>query len=176
MRPAAVAALFEEDGNWRDVLAFTWHLTPVVGAVAIAGTMVGRQQAVEARGFGISPDRTPPRLVTRLGRECIEAIICFETKVGRGEGALRLTADANGDYRAWVLSTCLEELEGFEEQIGDKRPSGAAYSRNFGGDNWEDARRKAAHYEDHDPTVLWSAAPRPVSPYPRASINLGSTR
>ena len=94
---AAVAALFEEDGNWRDVLAFTWHLTPVVGAVAIAGTMVGRQQAVEARGFGISPDRTPPRLVTRLGRKCIEAIICFETKVGRGEGALRLTADANGD-------------------------------------------------------------------------------
>ena len=152
--PAAVAALFEEHGNWRDVLAFTWHLTPVVGAAAIARTMVGRQQAVEARGFGISPDRTPPRLVTRLGRECIEAIICFETKVGRGEGALRLTADANGDYRAWVLSTCLEELEGFEEQIGDKRPSGAAYSRNFGGDNWEDARRKAAHYEDHDPTVL----------------------
>ena len=43
--PAAVAALFEEDGNWRDVLAFTWHLTPVVGAAAIAETMVGRQQA-----------------------------------------------------------------------------------------------------------------------------------
>jgi len=151
---AAVRMLFEEDGNWRDLLAFTWHLTPKVGASAIAETLVARQPAVEAYAFGISPHRTPPRLVNRLGRECVEAIVCFETKVGRCEGALRLTADAAGKYSAWVLSTSLEELKGFEEQIGDKRPSGAAYSRNFGGDNWEDARRKAALYEDHDPTVL----------------------
>jgi putative flavoprotein involved in K+ transport len=151
---AAIALLFEEEGNWRDVLAFTWHLTPKVGAVAIAEALVARQPAVKARAFGISPQRTRPRLVNRLGRECIETIICFETKIGRGEGALRLTENTAGQFKAWVLSTNLEELKGFEEQIGERRPSGAAYSRNFGGDNWEDVRRKAVLFEDHDPTVL----------------------
>ena len=57
-------------------------------------------------------------------------------------------------HKAWVISTSLEELEGFEEQIGDRRPSGAAYSRHFGGDNWEDVRRNAQLYVGRDPTVL----------------------
>lgn len=152
--PGGVIALLQDDSHLRDVLAFTWHLTPLVGAAEIAGMLVDRQSAVAARGFEINPLRTPPRRVTRLGRECIEALFRFETNVGRGEGALRLTQDTDGQFKAWVMSTTLEELKGFEEKIGRNRPSGAAYSRNFGGDNWEDARRKAAIYDDRDPTVL----------------------
>jgi cation diffusion facilitator CzcD-associated flavoprotein CzcO len=154
----AIASLFEDDGNWRDVLAFTWHLTPNVGAKNIAEGFVSRQAATQAQGFEISPNRTAPRRVKRLGRDCIEAIYRFETKVGRGEGALRLVPASDGGgaagYKAWVISTSLEELKGFEEMIGVRRPSGAAYSRNFGGDNWEGVRRKAQDYEDRDPTVL----------------------
>ncbi len=56
--------------------------------------------------------------------------------------------------RAWVLLTTLEELRGFEESIGKRRPTGEAYSRNFGGDNWLDQRRKSEAYADRDPTVL----------------------
>jgi putative flavoprotein involved in K+ transport len=154
---AAVAALLTEDANWRDVLAFTWHLKPRVGAETIAGPLVERQPAVQARGFEINPDRVQPRRVKRLGRDCIEALYRFETKVGRGEGVLRLVPAADGGaagHRAWVLSTSLEELRGFEEKRGARRPTGAAYSRNFGGDNWEDARRRAQAYDGHDPTVL----------------------
>lgn len=151
---AVVASLFEMEANWRDVLAFTWHLTPCIGKDVIAEKLLARQSAVQARDFEISPDRAPPRRVKRLGRDCIEALYCFRTKVGRGEGVLRLAADNSGRHKAWVFSTSLEELTGFEEKIGENRPSGAAYSRNFGGDNWEDARRKATAYEDHDPTVL----------------------
>ena len=151
---AAVASLFEKEANWRDVLAFTWHLKPFLGAGAIAEQLVARQSAVQAHDFEINPDRAPPRQVKRLGRDCIEALYRFETKVGRGEGVLRLTSTPGGRHKAWVFSTSLEELYGFEEKIGDRRPSGAAYSRNFGGDNWDDARRKAAAYDDHDPTVL----------------------
>jgi hypothetical protein len=149
-----LAKLFVADGNWRDVLAFTWHLTPKVGAASIAETLTARQPAVRAQNFELNPTRTPPRRVKRVGRDCIEAIFRFETNVGRGEGVLRLVISADDKARAWVVSTSLEELKGFEEKIGDRRPSGAAYSRNFGGDNWEDARRKAQSYEDHDPTVL----------------------
>jgi cation diffusion facilitator CzcD-associated flavoprotein CzcO len=53
-----------------------------------------------------------------------------------------------------LLSTTLEALAGHEEKIGANRPTGAAYSRNFGGDNWADMRRKAAAYDDREPTVL----------------------
>ncbi|MBL6600749.1 MAG: NAD(P)/FAD-dependent oxidoreductase [Alphaproteobacteria bacterium] len=153
-RADAIAALFESDGNWRDVLAFTWHLTPVVGAGEIADLFIARQASVQARGFEISPTRTPPRSVKRLGRDCIEALFTFQTSVGRGDGVLRLVAMPDGSHKAWVCSTSLEELRGFEEKINANRPTGAAYSRNFGGDNWEDVRRKAQSYEDHDPTVL----------------------
>jgi putative flavoprotein involved in K+ transport len=147
-----VAALIEDDGNWRDVLAFTWRIQPTIGGKAIAAGMVERQSAVRARHFALNPDRAPPRRVKRLGRDCIEALFAFDTEFGRAEGVLRLTTtDAP---KAWVISTSLESLTGFEEMIGEKRPSGAAYSRNFGGDNWEGVREKAQAYADHDPTVL----------------------
>lgn len=153
---ASVSALLKEDSNWRDVLAFTWDIKPCLGNAAIAQGLVTRQPAVEARAFEINPNRAAPRRVKRLGRDCIEALFRFQTKVGTAEGVLRLTPAEDGvaGHKAWVLSTSLEELRGFEEKLGDNRPSGAAYSRNFGGDNWEDARRRAQSYADHDPTVL----------------------
>ncbi len=144
---------FTKDGNWRDVLAFTWHLTPFVGASQIGTGLVERQPSVLAHKFEINPDRSEPRRVTRLQKDCIEAMIRFETRLGRGEGVLRLIEEGT-TLKAWALSTSLEEMKGFEEKIGANRPSGSAYSRNFGGDNWEDARRRAQSYEDHDPTVL----------------------
>ena len=156
--PSRVASLFEPNGNWRDVLAFTWHLTPRIGADAIAEGLLARQPAVKAHSFEVHPDRTPPRNLKRMGRACIEAIYRFETTVGRCDGVLRLVPSPDGGgaagHKAWVLSTSLDELRGFEEQVGDRRPSGEAYSRNFGGDNWQDVRRKAENYDDREPTVL----------------------
>ena len=154
---SSLANLIEEDGHWRDVLAFTWHLTPCKGAHNIARGLLERRDSVEPKNFELSPERSSPRKVARLGRECIEAIYQFNTRFGRAEGVVRLIAPAAGEssgHKAWVLSTSLESLHGFEEKMGDNRPTGAAYSRNFGGDNWEDARRKAIDYERRDPTVL----------------------
>ena len=154
---AALAILLTDDGHWRDVLAFTWHLTSRTDPRRIARGLLERQPAVKAKDFQINPDRTPPRRVKRLGRDCIEALFRFETRVGRGEGMLRLVAAGDSGasgYRAWVLSSFLESLHGFEEKRGANRPTGAAYSRNFGGNNWDDVRRKAQAYEDHDPAVL----------------------
>jgi hypothetical protein len=154
----AITALFRPDSHWRDVVAFTWNITPTVGADNIGTALARRQAEAKASGFRIATGRTPPRRVRRLGIDVIEAIFEFETNVGRGNGVLRLIPDAGsaekGGAKAWVFSTALEELKGFEEKIGTRRPSGAAYSRNFGGDNWEDVRRKAQAYADHDPTVL----------------------
>ena len=151
---ALIGALFHPDCQWRDILAFTWHITPGEGRDAVAARLAREQPRARARGFHLPTGRKPPRKVIRLGVESIEAIFEFETTDGRGAGVVRLAPDACGAMRAWHLSTTLQSLTGHEEKIGANRPTGAAYSRNFGGDNWADMRRKAAAYEDREPTVL----------------------
>src|SRR5688572_20095751 len=81
---ASVAALFAPDGHWRDLLAFTWSITPRQGADDIAALMVAKQASTGARGFAIAAGRTPPRRVHRAGFEVIEGIFRFETEAGRG--------------------------------------------------------------------------------------------
>jgi cation diffusion facilitator CzcD-associated flavoprotein CzcO len=145
----AVAALFAADGHWRDLLAFTWSITPCQD---IAALMVEKQAAAGARAFAVAQGRTPPRRLQRAGTDVIEAIFQFETGVGRGFGVVRLVAADPG--KAFQLMTGLHELKGFEEAIGKRRPTGEAYSRNFGGTNWKDQRLASQQYADREPTVL----------------------
>src|SRR5258705_9528392 len=110
---ASVASLFAPDGHWRDLLAFTWSITPRQGADDIAALMVAKQGTASARGFAIAEGRTPPRRVQRAGIDVIEGIFLFETDVGRGFGVVRLLAGEPS--RAFQLMTGLHELKGFEE-------------------------------------------------------------
>ncbi len=151
-----IGALFHEDCHWRDILAFTWHLSSAAGRDAVAARFAAAQTRTGAHGFHLPPGRRPPRHVRRLGIDSVEAIFEYKTADGRGAGIIRLSPDQGDDgaMKAWLISTTLESLDGHEEKIGDNRPTGAAYSRNFGGDNWADMRRKANAYEDREPTVL----------------------
>jgi cation diffusion facilitator CzcD-associated flavoprotein CzcO len=149
---AAVASLFALDGHWRDLFAFTWNITPCQGPAAIAALMVEKQANVKAQGFAIAEGRTPPRRVQRAGVDVIEGIFRYETAVGRGFGVVRLLA--HDPTRAFQLMTNLHELKGFEEKIGKRRPTGEAYSRNFGGTNWKDQRIASERYADREPVAL----------------------
>ena len=152
--PVQIGALFHEECHWRDILAFTWYLSAFAGRDELAARLAAEQGRASAHGFHLPSNRKAPRRVKRLGKDSIEAIFEFGTTDGRAAGLLRLSAAGDGTMRAWHISTVLEALRGHEEQIGANRPSGSAYSRNFGGDNWADMRRKAAAYEDREPTVL----------------------
>jgi putative flavoprotein involved in K+ transport len=147
-----LAALFAPDGHWRDVLAFTWTLTATEGARDIGALLAAKQPSVKAQGFSLAHGRTPPRALQRAGSDVIEAIVEFETAAGRGHGVLRLLAHA--PEQAYQLMTALDELKGHEEKIGKRRPTGEAYSRNFGGSNWKEQREAAQAYADREPTVL----------------------
>src|SRR5438477_3190319 len=151
---ALVESLFNRDCHWRDVLALGWHIQTVSGVDAVAGELIAHAGEVKPAGFRTDPERTPPRLVTRAGTKCIEAIFRFETGEGRGGGVLRLLPDDQSTPRAWTLLTALDELKGREERTGDLRPTGQSYSRDFGGPNWSDLRKSAAEYAERDPTVL----------------------
>jgi hypothetical protein len=145
--------LFHADSHWRDVLALTWHIRTVNGREAVLGELKAHAGQAHPTGFRTDPNRTAPRHVTRAGTDAIEAIFQFETGEGRGNGVLRLLPDEK-NMRAWTLLTALDEIKGFEEQVGRSRPKGESYSRDFRGPNWLDLRKSAAAYVERDPVVL----------------------
>src|SRR3984957_18939879 len=148
--------LFHPDSYWRDVLALSWNIQTVNGADAILKELKVHSGRAAPGGFTIDPYRAAPRRVMRAGTQSIEAIFKFETVQGRGDGIIRLIPDAADGNRlkAWTLLTALDELKGFEEQLGSARPRGQSYSRDFRGPNWLDLRKAATAYAGRDPDVL----------------------
>jgi hypothetical protein len=151
---AAAAGYFAVEGHWRDVLAFTWRLQTASGRTAIEAALAPTLGPTRAADFHFSAERSAPRRVRRAGTDCIEAIFEFETAVGRANGVVRLVEETDGAWRAWTLLTTLEELHDYPDGRPPAVSDAERYSRDFGGENWLDQRRKAAAYADHDPAVL----------------------
>ncbi|MET4177216.1 cation diffusion facilitator CzcD-associated flavoprotein CzcO [Bradyrhizobium sp. LA6.1] len=153
---AAPDHLFLADSFWRDVLALSWNLQTIAGHDRITQALRALAPRAAPTSFTIAPNRAAPRWVTRAGTSNIEIIFNFDTVIGRGSGIVRLVPDtADGDrLKAWTLLTALDELKGFEEQLGTSRPRGQAYSRDFRGPNWLDLRNAARDFADRDPAVL----------------------
>jgi hypothetical protein len=80
----------------------------------------------------------------------------FETEFGRGAGFLRLTPDAEGTWKAYVVYTSLQELKGFEEPLGPKRVYGTLDSMPGGPSkgNWFERRQRQVEFLDEEPQVL----------------------
>lgn len=147
-------ALFIEDADWRDVMSFTWDMRTHLSSGRVAAELVRAAAGAQAHDFKISEQRTAPQQVVRAGDQVIEAFFNFQTRIGRGEGILRLDK-ADGHFsKARTLLTSLRELTGHEEAIGPRRPQNTAYSRTFGGKNWLDLRNEAQRYEGKSPEVL----------------------
>lgn len=152
----AAAAKFLPDGHWRDLLAFTWHIETMNGTREIEGGLARTLAAAKPSGFHLPADRTQPSVVTRAGREAVEAIIGFDTAYGPANGVLRLVPDplAPEQLRAWILLTALDQITGHEERIEARRPGSEGSTRDFGGENWQDLRNRAQAYQAHEPAVL----------------------
>lgn len=149
-----VADLFVQDGYWRDALALTWGLHTFYGAEQIASAMQQALSTTKITDVGIG-SQTRPRRVRRAGTDVVEGMFEFQTSIGRGRGVVRLQEnDGAQSARAWTVLTELDELAGFEESTGERRPSGTSYSRTFDGPNWRDLRTAAQRYDDVDPAVL----------------------
>ena len=149
----ALESLFLEDCHWRDLLAYTWHITTHSGrenvVTAIRETMHKPVTSFKCVGR--------PYLVPRGGRdEVLECLFEFRSDVGKCRGVIRLCEDPDnrGVHKAWTILTSLDQIIGFEETIGADRPKGDIYSRNFSGPNWLDRRNIAIAYEDREPEVL----------------------
>lgn len=149
-----IGARFRDDGHWRDIVALTWKIATVSNRDAVAAAFLSAAEANGARNFAVDTDRYPPRLVERAGEQTIEAILRFETKVGRGAGILRIKhADADAS-QAWTLMTALHSINGHDEETERLAREEPAFEREWQGPNWQDKRNESARYADRDPTVL----------------------
>lgn len=153
----ALKNLLHPDCHWRDLLAFTWHVSTLSGQDSISATLADKAAKMAPQSFRVKYDAAPPRMVMRGGREdVLETVFGFTTAVGRCSGVVRMIADdgADGQLKAWTILTTLDEIDGFAETTGAARPTGEAYSRDFQGPNWLDRRNIAMAYEDREPEVL----------------------
>ena len=148
----AAAALFLDDGLWRDILAFSWTIQTMAGRPAIEATLRKTLSRTHAKNFHIPGKRTPPRWISRAGDETIEALFEFESALGPCAGVLRLKNDSHDRLRAWTLNTNLQELRGHEDEF--KRRGEPDSTRDFGADNWADRLKKQRAFSEGDPAVI----------------------
>lgn len=126
----AAQALFEPDGFWRDLVAFTWNIRTQEGAEAIGAMLQARLADVQPSGFAIEGEATEADGV-------IDAWFTFETAVARGRGHLRLRGGM-----AWTLLTTMTELKGFEEKNNERRIMGAEHGVAKGRKSWLERRQE----------------------------------
>ena len=141
----AVAALFDDECYWRDLVSFTWNISTQEGRDAIRAMLQARLADTAPGQFRLEGEATEADGVT-------EAWFTFETGVARGRGHLRLRQG-----RAWTLLTTMTELKGFEEKKGERRIAGAEHGAQPGGrQSWLEKKqaREAALGYTKQPYVL----------------------
>lgn len=127
--PASAAELFEAEGFWRDFVSFTWNLYTAEGHSEIASLAAATVSSAQPEGWVLSEEPTCEDNVTT-------AWFTFQTAVGSGQAIVRIR-----DGLAWTLLTVLEELDGFEEPKGRRRPQGVEHKIVKGRSTWLEKRR-----------------------------------
>lgn len=127
--PDAAAQLFEEEGFWRDFLAFTWNLKTLEGRDRICRMLAQTLPHVRPSGWEVEGEPATTDGVT-------ECWVRFETSAGTGWGYLRLR-----DGKAWTLLTTLQDLRGFEEKKGPRRDRGVVHEITRERTTWLERRR-----------------------------------
>ena len=126
----AAARLFAPVSFWRDLIAFTWNIRTVETPDGVRDMLAATLDNVRPVSCALAEPPTESNGV-------IEAWLAFETKIGRGEGLLRLQ-----DGKAWTLLTTLAELKGHEEPKGIRRPMGAEHGVSRGRQSWQERREE----------------------------------
>ena len=154
--PAEAAQGILEEGFWKDALSFTWAYRTFAGRAEIEAGLAEHVPGFAPRNFRPSAHHDAPLILDRFGMTVVEGFFDFDTSVGTGTGFVRLLPEQPDPHRpiAMTVLTTLYELRGFEERLGERRPTGQQYSFNFAGDNWLDERNRSRAYADREPEVV----------------------
>jgi cation diffusion facilitator CzcD-associated flavoprotein CzcO len=149
-----VAGAFAPDAYWRDILSLTWARETIAGAHRIGELLPFLGSRAGLGALRRAAGRAAPRRVRRSGRDVIEGWFDFDTRFGRGTGFARLSIESGERPKGWLFLTTLQMLNGTEERVGVRRPTGDEYSKLNSAENWLQKREQAQRFEDRDPQVL----------------------
>lgn len=115
----AITALFTDDGNWKDILALTWDLRTLVGKDAITRMLHARLAPSAMTDLRLLHDALKEPTLQRPWPDLVflRLYFGFRTKVGQGTGIAYLVPLPRGDWKAYSLFTCLENLSEFPEKV-----------------------------------------------------------
>ncbi|KAH0372796.1 FAD/NAD(P)-binding domain-containing protein, partial [Aureobasidium melanogenum] len=150
-----LSTVFHQDSWWRDHVALSWDLRTLHGLPAIISFLSPILSSINLRPLSLASDDDAyaPSIVTPIPElDWVQSIFTFETSTGRGRGFLRLAQAADGDWKAHMLYTALDEIKGHEESTGARRAHGGQNSSI--GANWFERRQTTYDFVDSEPTAL----------------------
>lgn len=164
-----VSSFFLKDSYWRDLLCLTWDFHTLHGPDKITSLVQDnpKQWRIKSLSLDRSSDIGKPavRPVDVAGIvKGVQSFLNVETDVGRGKGVVRLLPDADdgGKWKVFSLFTTLQELTGFEESIGKRRPTGVEHGPYVHRKNWKEQREAEVDFEgEREPAVLIIGNPAP---------------
>lgn len=149
-------SLFPDNGSWRDHLCLSWDFRTLTGPPAISKFL----DTCGRRLIGITLDDSTPQRTPQVAQldaagksKYILFFVKVDTEVGPGQGVVRLVHKDSTGWEALAFYTVLQELKGFEEARGFRRPRGA-HQGSFAAQNWKERRAADGNFENSDPTVL----------------------
>jgi hypothetical protein len=148
---AAATSLFQPEGWWRDLLAFTWDLRTFHGTDRIGAALQETVGRTAPAGFALEEGREPER---DADSQIVTAFFRFETSVARARGIVRLMPADGDTWKAFTVLTAMDELKGHERRAGHDRPQGTSHGENRGKQNWLDQRHEQREFEHDNPQVL----------------------
>lgn len=152
---SALPSVMHADSWWRDMLTFSWDMRTIHGLDNISNYFTANLAPTAPYNLRLrETGKFAPGISSPIkGLEWLESMFDFETKVGRGSGMIRLVQGSDGVWKGYMMYTALQELKGFEEGKGDKRPHG---SKEFDVEqgNWQERRDKEKEFVDSEPDVF----------------------
>ena len=143
----ALASLFVLDAFWRDILAMTWDFRSFSGLPAIIQFLSDRLETVHPTAFVLRDDASLGLQKPFEDIAWISFTFNFETDVGIASGVTRLVPTANGEWKAYVVFTTLEDLKGFPEKIGRLRNDNMVHGM------WAEDRKRQREFLTNDDKV-----------------------
>ena len=150
--------LLHQDCWWRDMLALSWDFRTIHGLDKVSVylsenfslTTLHNLRLRETGKF--APSFSSPT----EGVMWLESMFEFQTQFGSGKGMLRLVQDSNGLWKGYMMYTALQELKGFPDKVGSRRPHGGNNSLVAGAvkGNWSERRQRQISFVDEDPAVV----------------------
>ncbi|KAK9366199.1 hypothetical protein V1509DRAFT_630440 [Lipomyces kononenkoae] len=140
-------SLFCDFAYWRDLIAFTNDYR-AIAKPNIFQAAIDRLGITKATNVSLVTDPAPSGVRAFSGHSFINAKFTFETALGPAFGLTRIVKTESGEYKAYVVLTCIDGVHGHPEHALENRLEGGHNSRI----PYAEQRRR--ELDDPQPTVL----------------------